>query len=54
MPVHNPGTHTYTVVLFINETDGDQTTDDSGKTFTGTISATTSSKTSSVTGVLAA
>lgn len=49
-----PGTHTYTVVLFINETKGNQTDADSGKTFTGTISATTSSKTSSVTGVLAA
>ena len=37
------------VVLFVNETTHDQTTDDSGKTFTGTISATTSSNTSSVT-----
>lgn len=49
-----PGTHTYTIVLFVNEIDTDQTTADSGKAFTGTVTATTSGNGSSVTGVLAA
>ena len=35
-----PSTHTYTLVMYINETTGDQTTADSGKAFTGTISIT--------------
>lgn len=54
------GTHTYTLVLFINEkTDGDgnpvdQTSVDSGKSFTGTVTATTSGGGATVTGVLAA
>ena len=47
------GSKTYTVVLFVNETDGDQTTVDSGKTFTGTIHASTAGGGNNVTGVIA-
>lgn len=48
------GNHIYTVVLYINETEGDQTTADSGKSYTGTISASTGSGSNTVTGVIAA
>lgn len=47
------GEATYTVVLFINETGNDQTTDDSGKSYTGTITATTTGGENKVTGVIA-
>lgn len=43
---------TYTVVLFINETNADQTSTDSGKAYAGTISASTADGTNNVTGVL--
>ena len=49
-----PGTHTYTLVMYINETTGDQTTADSGKTFAGTISITSSDGTNKMTGALTA
>ena len=48
------GTHTYTLVMYINETEGDQTTADSGKAFTGTISITSSDGTNKMTGALTA
>ena len=48
------GTHTYTLVMYINETEGDQTGDDSGKAFTGTISITSSDGTNKMTGALSA
>ena len=47
------GSKTYTVVLFVNETGGDQTTADSGKAFTGTIHASTAGGGNNVTGVIA-
>lgn len=46
--------HTYTVVLFVNEIADDQTPEDSGKSFTATVSASTSDGTNNVTGVIAA
>ena len=46
------GTHTYTLVMYINETDGDQTSADSGKAFTGTISITSSDGSKYMTGAL--
>lgn len=48
------GTHTYTLVMYINETSEDQTTADSGKTFTGTISITSGDGTNYMTGALTA
>lgn len=48
------GTHTYTLVMYINETSEDQTTDDSGKTFTGTISITSGDGSNYMTGALTA
>ena len=48
------GTHTYTLVMYINETTGDQTSADSGKAFTGTISITSSDGTNKMTGALTA
>lgn len=48
------GTHTYTLVMYINETSEDQTTDDSGKTFAGTISITSGDGTNYMTGALTA
>lgn len=51
--IESKGTHTYTVVLFVNETTGDQTEVDSGKSFTATVSASTSDGTNNVTGVIA-
>ena len=47
------GKKTYTVVLFVNETGGDQTGADSGKAFTGTIHASTAGGGNNVTGVIA-
>lgn len=47
------GNKIYTVVLFVNETGGDQTTADSGKAFTGTIHASTAGGGNNVTGVIA-
>lgn len=44
---------TYTVIMYVNETGSDQTGTDSGKAFTGTISASTSDGTNNVTGVIA-
>lgn len=44
---------TYTIVMYVNETTGDQTDDDSGKSFTATVSASTSDGTNNVTGVIA-
>ena len=49
-----PGTHTYTLVMYINEAEGDQTSADSGKAFTGTISITSSDGTNKMTGALEA
>lgn len=46
------GTHTYTLVMYINETTGDQTSADSGKAFTGTISITSSDGSKYMTGAL--
>lgn len=48
------GTHTYTLVMYINETSEDQTTADSGKTFTGTISITSADGSNYMTGALTA
>lgn len=48
------GTHTYTLVMYINETSEDQTTADSGKTFTGTISITSGDGSNYMTGALTA
>ena len=48
------GTHTYTLVMYINETSKDQTTADSGKTFTGTISITSGDGSNYMTGALTA
>ena len=48
------GTHTYTLVMYINETEGDQTTADSGKAFTGTISITSADGSNYMTGALTA
>ena len=47
------GSKTYTVVLFVNETTENQTTEDSGKAFTGTIHASTAGGGNNVTGVIA-
>ena len=49
-----PGTHTYTLVMYINETTEDQTSADSGKAFTGTISITSGDGTNYMTGALTA
>ena len=46
------GTHTYTLVMYINETSEDQTTADSGKTFTGTISITSGDGSNYMTGAV--
>ena len=48
------GTHTYTLVMYINETTKDQTTADSGKAFTGTISITSADGSNYMTGALTA
>ena len=48
------GTHTYTLVMYINETEGDQTAADSGKAFTGTISITSADGSNYMTGALTA
>ena len=48
------GTHTYTLVMYINETEGDQTAADSGKAFTGTISITSADGSNYMTGALSA
>ena len=48
------GTHTYTLVVYINETSEDQTTADSGKTFAGTISIASGDGTNYMTGALTA
>ena len=48
-----PTTKSYTLVLYINETTQDQTTADSGKAYTGTITATTSGGENKVTGAIA-
>ena len=48
------GTHTYTLVMYINETEGDQTSADSGKAFTGTISITSADGSNYMTGALTA
>lgn len=48
------GTHTYTLVMYINETTEDQTAADSGKAFTGTISITSSDGTNKMTGAIEA
>lgn len=47
------GTKTYTIVTFIEETDADQTTSDSGKSFAATVTASTSGGENKVTGVIA-
>ena len=46
------GTHTYTLVMYINETTGDQTSADSGKAFTGTISITSAEGSNFMTGAI--
>ncbi len=48
------GSVTYTIVLWIHETGGDQTTADSGKAFAGGINFTTEGDNTGVTGVLSA
>lgn len=48
------GTRTYTLVMYINETGGNQTPTDSGKTFAGTISITSGDGTNYMTGALTA
>ena len=48
------GTHTYTLVMYINETTEDQTGADSGKAFTGTISITSADGSNNMTGALTA
>ena len=48
------GTHTYTLVMYINETEGDQTAADSDKAFTGTISITSADGSNYMTGALTA
>ena len=48
------GTHTYTLVMYINETTKDQTSADSGKAFTGTISITSSDGSNKMTGAISA
>ena len=48
------GTHTYTLVMYINETTEDQTPTDSGKTFAGTISITSGDGSNYMTGALTA
>ena len=48
------GTHTYTLVMYINETEGDQTAADSGKAFTGTISITSADGSNNMTGAISA
>lgn len=48
------GTHTYTLVMYINETTEDQTSADSGKAFTGTISITSADGSNYMTGALTA
>ena len=48
------GTYTYTLVMYINETTKDQTTADSGKAFTGTISITSADGSNNMTGALTA
>ena len=48
------GTHTYTLVMYINETTKDQTSADSGKAFTGTISITSADGANYMTGALTA
>ena len=48
------GTHTYTLVMYINETTKDQTSADSGKAFTGTISITSADGSNYMTGALTA
>jgi len=47
-----PGKKSYTIVLYINETTQDQTKFDSGKAFTGQLTATTAGGSGNVTGVL--
>lgn len=47
-----PGTHTYTLVMYINETTEDQTTADSGKAFAGTISITSADGSNHMTGAV--
>ena len=49
-----PGTHTYTLVMYINEAEGDQTGADSGKAFTGTISITSADGSKNMTGAIKA
>jgi hypothetical protein len=46
------GSHTYTLILWIHETNGDQTAADSGKSFTGTITVSSGTGTSNITGVI--
>ena len=48
------GSMTYTIVLWIHETGGNQTTEDSGKSFAGSINFTTEGDNTGVTGVLSA
>ena len=48
------GTRTYTLVMYINETTKDQTSADSGKAFTGTISITSADGSNYMTGALTA
>ena len=48
------GTRTYTLVMYINETTKDQTSADSGKAFTGTISITSSDGSNKMTGAISA
>ena len=47
-----PSTHTYTLVMYINETTEDQTGADSGKAFTGTISITSADGSNHMTGAV--
>ena len=46
------GSHTYTLILWINEKNSDQTSADSGKRYTGTITVSSGTGTSNITGVI--
>ena len=47
------GTHTYTVIMWVNETTNDQTEADSGKSFTGTVTVSSANGQNNITGVIA-
>lgn len=50
--VETPSTAKYSLVLYINETGGDQTSNDSGATYTGTLKVTSSDGLNNMTGAV--